>query len=118
MLEKSGCFILPTMAKKRPNRSASLLLGQSIIPPKDIPAVVNEVENSELILVSTKDQMQIWNSLMINEHPQGSGPYLIGSKHGWFGGFGFASPLSYPSERPLPKFSFQSIGYEFTALYP
>ena len=42
--------------------------------------------------------MRVWNELMIREHPQGAGPlvgaqtrYLIGSEHGWLGGFGFGA---------------------------
>ena len=50
-------------------------------------------------MVNTPEQMQIWNELMIEEHPQRAGPlvgrqlrYLIDSHHGWLGGFGFAAP--------------------------
>jgi len=57
-------------------------------------------------LVSTPEQMQLWNELMIEEHPQGVGPlvgrqlrYLIGSQHGWLGGFGFAAPALQLADR-------------------
>jgi len=50
--------------------------------------------------------MRIWNELMIREHPQGAGPlvgrqvrYLIGSAHGWLGGFGFAAPALQLADR-------------------
>jgi hypothetical protein len=50
--------------------------------------------------------MQLWNELMITEHPLGVGPlvgrqlrYLIGSGHGWLGGFGFAAPALKLSDR-------------------
>ncbi len=43
---------------------------------------------------------------MINEHPQGAGPlvgrqlrYLIGSHHGWLGGFGFAAAALQLADR-------------------
>lgn len=51
-----------------------------------------------MVLVETKEQMRVWNTMLQDEHPQGAGPlvgrqlrYLIGSEHGWLGGFGFAS---------------------------
>jgi hypothetical protein len=56
--------------------------------------------------VNTPEQMQIWNELMIGEHPQGAGPlvgrqlrYLIGSRHGWLGGFGFAAAALQLADR-------------------
>jgi hypothetical protein len=59
-----------------------------------------------LILVEQESQMRIWNELMIREHPQGAGPlvgrqvrYLIGSAHGWLGGFGFAAPALQLGDR-------------------
>ena len=43
---------------------------------------------------------------MINDHPQGAGPlvgrqlrYLIGSQHGWLGGFGFAAAALQLADR-------------------
>ena len=51
-----------------------------------------------LIKVDNLAQMRVWNELMICDHPQGAGPlvgaqmrYLIGSEHGWLGGFGAAA---------------------------
>ena len=98
-LEKAGHFTLPPPgsqglhAKPSPRR-----LPQAVPPPQEVPAAAGEVRNLELILVETEGQMRIWNEMMIQEHPNGAGPlvgrqlrYLIGSDHGWLGGFGFAA---------------------------
>jgi hypothetical protein len=64
------------------------------------------VEGLALVRVTTPEQMRIWNEMMITEHPQGAGPlvgrqlrYLIGSAHGWLGGFGFAAAALQLSDR-------------------
>jgi hypothetical protein len=48
--------------------------------------------------VDSEARMRTWNELMLGEHPCGAGPlvgaqlrYLIGSAHGWLGGFGFSA---------------------------
>ena len=52
----------------------------------------------QLIIVKTKQEMQIWNELMIKDHPRGAGPlvgrqirYLIESEYGYLGGISFSS---------------------------
>jgi len=71
-----------------------------------VPSEAGEIEGLELVLVSTAEQMRVWNELMESEHPQGAGPlvgrqvrYLIGSAHGWLGGFGFAAAALQLAER-------------------
>ncbi len=56
--------------------------------------------------MTTSEQMRIWNELMMREHPLGAGPlvgrqvrYLIGSRHGWLGGLGFAAPALKLADR-------------------
>ena len=75
-------------------------------PPVGVPAEIGGLQGLRLVLVDTPEQMRLWNELMLDEHPQGAGPlvgrqlrYLIGSDHGWLGGFGFASPALQLSER-------------------
>lgn len=96
-LEEAGYFILPKAIRK-PTRKSPKRLTEPVPPARDVPSVVNEVRNLELILVSTENHMRIWNELMINEHPLGAGPlvgrqlrYLIGSAHGWLGGVSFSA---------------------------
>lgn len=98
-LEKAGHFTLPPPgsqgrhAKPTPRR-----LAEAVPPPHEVPGAAGEVQKLELILVETVAQRRIWNEMMIQEHPNGAGPlvgrqlrYLIGSEHGWLGGFGFAA---------------------------
>lgn len=97
-LERAGHFTLP-LARKGPGPSSPRRLPEPVAQPTGVPAEVGQLQGLELILVNTLDQMRIWNELMLCEHPQGAGPlvgrqlrYLIGSTHGWLGGFGFAAP--------------------------
>ena len=69
-----------------------------VAPVCDLPDRASEVQALRLVLVATDEQRWIWNELMAREHPQGAGPlvgaqlrYLIGSAHGWVGGFGFSA---------------------------
>ncbi|MCK4623644.1 MAG: IS4 family transposase [Desulfuromonadales bacterium] len=96
-LEAAGHFTLPAV-RKRPGRRSPQRLPESVPLPVEVPSQVGEIQGLELIVVSMPEQMKIWNELMIEEHPQGAGPlvvrqlrYLIGSQHGWLGGFGFAA---------------------------
>ena len=97
-LEAVGHFALPA-ARRSPGRSAPRRLPEPVPLPAEVPDQAGLVRGLELVLVRTSAQMRIWNELMIDEHPQGAGPlvgrqlrYLIGSQHGWLGGFGFAAP--------------------------
>lgn len=104
-LETAGHFTLPA-ARRSPGRSSPRRLPESVPLPTAVPDQAGLVRGLELILVSTSEQMRIWNELMINDHPQGAGPlvgrqlrYLIGSQHGWLGGFGFAAAALYLADR-------------------
>jgi hypothetical protein len=97
-LEAKGWFQLPPpeIQKRAPSPRR---LPTPVTEPEAVPGEVGGVSGLELILVEQESQMRIWNELMIREHPQGAGPlvgrqvrYLIGSAHGWLGGFGFAAP--------------------------
>ena len=97
-LEAKGWFQLPTPQIQKGGPTPRRL-SKSVEEPQGVAAEVGGVEGLELILVEQESQLRIWNELMIGEHPQGAGPlvgrqlrYLIGSAHGWLGGFGFAAP--------------------------
>jgi hypothetical protein len=104
-LESAGHFTLPGVqgktGRKRPRR-----LSEPVSPPEGVPAEAGLVRGLELIQVDTSEQMRLWNELFIEEHPQGAGPlvgrqlrYLIGSEHGWLGGFGFAAAALQLADR-------------------
>ena len=104
-LEAAGHFVLPA-AHTRPGHRSPRRLSEPVPLPEEVPSQAGEVRGLELVLVSTSEQMRIWNEMMINEHPQGAGPlvgrqvrYLIGSGHGWLGGIGFASAALQLADR-------------------
>lgn len=104
-LEAKGWFQLPTPDIQKGGPTPRRL-SKAVEQPQAVPAEVGDVGGLELILVEQESQMRIWNELMIGEHPQGAGPlvgrqirYLIGSAHGWLGGFGFAAPALQLADR-------------------
>ena len=105
-LEGGGHFTLPA-ARTPPRRNPSpRRLSEPVASPREVPPEAGELKGLELVLVSTPEQMRLWNELMEGEHPQGAGPlvgrqlrYLIGSAHGWLGGFGFAAPALQLAKR-------------------
>jgi len=97
-LERAGHFTLPA-SRQTKQRTSRPRVAQPVAQPTGIPAEVGELQNLELIRVRHPDELRIWNEMMLSEHPRGAGPlvgrqmrYLIGSAHGWLGGFGFAAP--------------------------
>jgi hypothetical protein len=104
-LESAGHFVLPA-ARWTVGRSSPRRLSAPVAVPTDVPAQAGDVQGLSLVVVKTIEQMRIWNELMIREHPQGAGPlvgrqlrYLIGSEHGWLGGFGFAAAALQLADR-------------------
>lgn len=97
-LERAGHFTLPrptikNLSPKKPRRPK-----QPVPEPKNVPASAGGIDKLQLIIVKTKQEMQIWNELMIKDHPRGAGPlvgrqirYLIESEYGYLGGISFSS---------------------------
>ena len=106
-LESAGYFTLPaTVKRKKAAAKSPRRLSNPLPKPAEVPLKVGDVQDLALILVETLEQMRIWNELMIEGHPQGAGPlvgrqlrYLIHSRHGWLGGFGFAAPALQLADR-------------------
>lgn len=105
-LEGHGHFTLPAARTSPPRSRSPQRLSTPVAPPVGVPAEIGGLQGLRLVLVDTPEQMRLWNELMLDEHPQGAGPlvgrqlrYLIGSDHGWLGGFGFASPALQLAER-------------------
>ena len=104
-LEAAGHFTLPE-ARTSPGKRSPRRLSEPVPLPMEVPSQAGEVRELELELVTTLEQMRIWNELMINEHPQGAGPlvgrqvrYLIDSQHGLLGGFGFSAAALQLADR-------------------
>lgn len=105
VLESREHFVLPS-AQSNPGPVQPRRLKGSVALPREVPGTVEEVRGLELVLVETEEQMRIWNTLFIEEHPRGAGPlvgrqlrYLIVSEHGWLGGIGFASAALHLAAR-------------------
>jgi len=104
-LEGAGHFMLPGVDRKTSQNSPRRLT-EPVALPTDVPAEAGDVQGLRLLPVITEEQMRVWNELMIREHPLGAGPlvgrqlrYLLGSEHGWLGGFGFAAPALTLADR-------------------
>lgn len=104
-LEAQGWYQLPAPEVRKAD-PAPRRLPHGVEPPAAVPAEAGDIVGLKLILVERESQMRIWNELMIGEHPQGAGPlvgrqlrYLVGSAHGWLGGFGFAAPALQLADR-------------------
>lgn len=96
-LEVKGKCRLPAPQRKTgPNKPQR--------PPKPLPQVqalaarVDALEDLEIQRVEDSEQMQIWNEMMVQDHPDGHGPlvgrqlrYLVRCRQGWLGGVGFAA---------------------------
>ena len=96
-LDAKGCIALPA-PRHRGGGGQPRGLGQAVAAPSGVPDRVNDVEDLVLILVSSAEQRRVWNELMAREHPQGAARhvgaqvrYLILSRHGCLGAFGFAA---------------------------
>ncbi len=104
-LEKAGHIILPGVQKNRAKKSPRRL-SEAVSLAVDVPPEVGDVQDLMLVLVRTDEEKRIWNELMLREHPLGDGPlvgrqlrYLIHSRHGWLGGFGFAAAALQLADR-------------------
>ena len=104
-LEQAGHITLPGVRKKRAKKSPRRL-SEAVSLPVDVPDAVGDIQELRLLLVQTDEEKRIWNELMLREHPLGDGPlvgrqlrYLIDSRHGWLGGFGFAAAALQLADR-------------------
>lgn len=96
-LENEGWFILPKSNYAR-GKASPRLPKEPVPDAQGVPDEVGKIGGLKLVLIEESDQMQIWNELMMKDHPRGAGPfvgcqlyYLIASEYGWLGGFGFSS---------------------------
>jgi len=81
-------------------------LNHRVKAPVRVPKELEDVQGLHLVEVKDPEQLQIWNELMLTEHPLGECRlvgrqlrYLIASDHGWLGGVGFSSAALYLESR-------------------
>ena len=105
-LEDAGHIQLPKATISNNPKPSPLRLNQPVPLPVNVPESVNNIEALELLLVETREQRQLWNELMIEEHPLGATTfvgrqlrYLISSSQGYLGAIGFASAALQLSDR-------------------
>ncbi len=108
-LETAGLITLPAptiRSGRKPGKPAVRRLAEPVAPPSGVPAQVGDIEDLQLVLARTDEQLLIWNELMESEHPLGAGPlvgrqlkYLISSRHGWLGGFGYGASALQLADR-------------------
>ena len=97
VLETERQITLPA-PRLHPQRPSPRCLNAPVPAPVDVPARVRDVEGLRLVVVEDEAQRRIWNTLLAEEHPQGTTTfvgcqvrYLIGSAHGWLGAVGFSA---------------------------
>lgn len=97
-LETVHGFALPDGRHKGQRRRSIKRLDHPVEEPVDVPAKAGDVCGLHLVRVTSDRETRIWNEMMSREHPREAGimvgaqlRYLIGSSHGWLGGFGFGA---------------------------
>jgi hypothetical protein len=105
-LETQGLCPLPEPMAKGPRSWNPTRLHRRIPAAREVPATVEEVQGLCLVEVQDREQLQIWNELMLREHPLRDCRlvgrqlrYLVGSDHGWLGAIGFGSAALYLEDR-------------------
>jgi len=97
-LERQGHFVLPPERSRARKARSPTRLCVPVASAQGVPPEAGEVRGLQLSQVNTVAQRQIWNEMMIREHPRGAGPlvgrqvrYLMESEHGLLGGLGFSA---------------------------
>jgi hypothetical protein len=108
-LQDRGLVRLPTSNKSHPGRPRRLRSSGRPVPPlADVPRRADQLRGLYLHLISGSDDPwhDLWNDLIIQQHPCADAPlvgarlrYLIGSDHGWLGAFGFGPAAFHLSAR-------------------
>ena len=105
-LEAQGLCHLPKPTAQGPRSWNPARLHRRIPPAREVPAAVEAVQGLCLVEVEDREHLQIWNELMLREHPLRDCRlvgrqlrYLVGSDHGWLGAIGFGSAALYLEDR-------------------
>lgn len=96
--QAQGLWMLPPSSFPVPRGWNPARLHHPVPAPQGVPEALAQIRGLHLLEVATPEHHQIWNELMLGEHPLKDCRlvgrqlrYLIGSDHGWLGGIGFGS---------------------------
>ena len=105
-LESQGWWTLPPATFRSSGKWNPTRLHRPVPAAAGVPARAEEVRGLHLTEVTSAEQTQLWNELMIREHPLHQCRlvgrqlrYLVGSEHGWLGAIGFGSAALYLEDR-------------------
>lgn len=105
-LESQGWWTLPQTTQRYSGKWDPTRLHRPVPAAVEVPARAEDVRGLQLTEVSGEEQTEIWNELMIREHPLHQCRlvgrqlrYLVGSDHGWLGAIGFGSAALYLEDR-------------------
>ena len=100
-LEAAGRLRLPPPGPGMGVTRRPRMLADPVPEASGVPDRVDAVAGLEVRPIDGRGEAQLLSRLLADEHPQGAVQhggrqlrYLIGSAHGWLGGFVFASPSS------------------------
>lgn len=101
-LEAQGFWTLPLATVPGPRHWKSMRLNQPVTAPTAVPKRVEDLQGLQLVEATTKQEIKIWNELMIREHPLKQCRlvgrqlrYWVASDHGCLGAVGFGSAALY-----------------------
>lgn len=105
-LEAQGFWKLPEATVPGSGKWNPTRLNHPVKAPVRVPQQLQDLQGLRLVEVTDREHLQLWNELMLGEHPLGDCRlvgrqlrYLIASEHGWLGGIGFGSAALYLESR-------------------
>jgi len=101
-LASQGWWTLPQTTQRYSGKWDPVRLHRPVAAAVEVPARAEEVCGLQLVEVTSQEQRQLWNELMLREHPLHQCRlvgrqlrYLVNSEHGWLGAIGFGSAALY-----------------------
>ena len=96
-LADTGAIVLPAAQRGAPSSIPRRLVG-SLPAASEVPGRLEAVGKLGLVVVESRDERQVWNTMIGDEHPRGMTTfagcqmrYLVASSHGYLGAAGFSA---------------------------
>ena len=96
-LADTGAIVLPAAQRGAPSSIPRRLVG-SLPAASEVPGRLEAVGKLGLFVVESRDERQVWNTMIGDEHPRGMTTfagcqmrYLVASSHGYLGAAGFSA---------------------------